>query len=105
MIRVRATKYDPSKRDSQGRFHKTDFTSASDVGQMFGNHRLTADDYTFIEDAYVDCVRCLFLVSDVDSLKCAPEIGQKNGGAYATCTHTLAECFSLQKLSYSAGVR
>ena len=44
------------------------------------------------------------IVNDVE-LKCAPEIGQKNGGAYATRTHALAGCFSFQRLSYSAGVR
>ena len=38
-------------------------------------------------------------------LKCAPVFGQKNGGAYETCTHALAECFSRHSTSNSAGVR
>ena len=41
----------------------------------------------------------------VDNMKCAPGFGHENGGAYGTCTHALAECFSLQRLSNSAGVK
>ncbi len=39
------------------------------------------------------------------TLKCAPKFGQKNGGAYRTCTHALAECFSRYSLANSSGVR
>jgi hypothetical protein len=78
VIRVRATKYDPSKRDSQGNYNINEFTSSSDVGKTFGKYRLTADDYVLIEDAYVACVRQLLAVSEVDSLRIC-ELEDKRG--------------------------
>lgn len=63
-----ATKYDPSKRDSQGYYNIKEFTSASDVGKTFGQYKVTAHDYVIAEDAYVACVRRLLVVSDVDSV-------------------------------------
>jgi len=42
---------------------------------------------------------------DVAGLKCAPKTGRENGGAFRTCTHALAECFSLHWPSNSAGVK
>ena len=38
-------------------------------------------------------------------VKCAPEFGHENGGAFRTRTHALAECFSLHWPSNSAGVK
>ena len=38
-------------------------------------------------------------------LKCAPEFGHENGGAFGTRTHALAECFSRHWPSNSAGVK
>ena len=53
--------------------------------------------------------RRLFMAKTVAAMgrgvKCAPEFGHKNGGAYGTCTHALAKCFSRHWLSNSAGVR
>ena len=40
-----------------------------------------------------------------EELKCAPETGRENSGAFRTCTHALAECFSLHWPSNSAGVK
>jgi hypothetical protein len=67
MIRLRATKYDPSKRDSQGHYTVNEFASARDVGKVFGDHTLTAEDYVFVEDSYVACVKRLLDLSHVDS--------------------------------------
>src|SRR5512143_3297404 len=39
------------------------------------------------------------------AVKCAPEFGHENGGAFRTRTHALAECFSLHWPSNSAGVK
>ena len=40
-----------------------------------------------------------------DGMKCAPETGRENGGAFRTCTHALAECVSLHWPPNSAGVK
>ena len=40
-----------------------------------------------------------------EELKCAPEFGHGNGGAYRTCTHAPAEHFSRYSLANSSGVR
>ena len=69
MIRFRSTKYDPSRRDSQGHYTVNEFTAASDVGKTFGNQKVTAEDYVFAEDAYVYCILKLLRVSHVSSLR------------------------------------
>jgi hypothetical protein len=41
----------------------------------------------------------------LEPVKCAPKTGRENGGVFRTCTHALAECFSLHWPSNSAGVK
>jgi hypothetical protein len=69
VIRLRATKYDPSNRDIQGRYTLSEFTSSSDVGKKFENYVLSAEDYVIVEDRYAACVRQLLDISQVDSLQ------------------------------------
>ena len=69
MIRIRSTKYDPSRRDIQGHYIIDEFTSVSDVGKLINNHKISADEYLNAEDAYVCCVRKLLDVSHTNSLQ------------------------------------
>jgi hypothetical protein len=62
MAAFRITKYDPEKRDADGRFLADDWTSVSDVGESFQGVTLTLVDYLRIEDDYVETV-CKFLSS------------------------------------------
>lgn len=49
----RVTKYDPRRRDRQGRFRDDDWTAVSDIGAVFGGRPLDVDDYLAVEDRYV----------------------------------------------------
>ncbi|WP_165224334.1 hypothetical protein [Aquisphaera insulae] len=69
MICIRATKYDPSKRDNQGLYTFNEFTSASDVGKKIGDINVSVEIYLFSDDAYVLCVRRLLEASRVSSLR------------------------------------
>jgi hypothetical protein len=69
MIRVRATKYDPAKRDAAGRFLGDEFISAYDVGRSFDGQVLTAAAYVRVEDGYVAAVRQLLHASGIGSLE------------------------------------
>lgn len=81
MIRLRATKYDPARRDNQGHYTVNEFTSVSDVGKTFDGYKVTAEDYVFAEDAYVSCVMRLLDVSHVNVLRIC-ELEDKKGGAF-----------------------
>jgi len=52
----RITKYDPSFRDSEGRYLKDTWTSVSDIGRIFDGNVLTEEDYHRIEQLYIDAV-------------------------------------------------
>jgi hypothetical protein len=68
VILLRVTKYDPSKRDRQGRYLANDFTSASDVGSVLDGLEVRAIDYIATEDAYVNSIKRLLLISEVKCL-------------------------------------
>ena len=77
--------------------------SEDDLRSLFEAARWAASSYNEQPWGYVVATKAN--PAEFERVKCAPGFGQKNGGAYATCTHAIAECFSLQRLSYSAGVR
>ncbi len=56
MIGWRVTRYDPARRDAQGRYVHPDWTSIADVGRSFGGEVLTFGAYLRVESAYVDTV-------------------------------------------------
>ena len=53
MNEYRVTKYDPSRRNSEGNFLDDEWTSFSDVGKVGGENCLTIEQYEAVESAYV----------------------------------------------------
>jgi hypothetical protein len=49
----RLSKYDPARRDENGRYVPIEWTSVSDIGRSFGGRVLTIEEYARVEDAYV----------------------------------------------------
>lgn len=49
----RITKYDPQKRDANGRYIPSEWTSFGDVGKTFGASVLSEQEYRKVEAAYV----------------------------------------------------
>lgn len=68
MFAVRATKYDPAKRDARGIFRDNEWTSISDIGKAFDGQVLTAEDYLATEDAYVAAVIQLLVATRLSQL-------------------------------------
>ncbi|MGH9828230.1 MAG: hypothetical protein ACREDR_33825, partial [Blastocatellia bacterium] len=54
MFEYRVTKYDPAKRDPEGRYLADDWIMYSQVGQVVGGTLLTMDEYLRIETAYIN---------------------------------------------------
>ncbi|PQO36938.1 hypothetical protein C5Y96_07180 [Blastopirellula marina] len=67
MFAVRATKYDPTKRDARGIFHINEWTSISDIGKTFDGKELTPEDYLQMEDAYIAAI---FQLLEATGLSC-----------------------------------
>ena len=59
MFAYRLSKYDPSKRSSDGHFTANEWTSVSDIGRTFDGGTVSLSDYMEAEDAYVDAVRTM----------------------------------------------
>ena len=53
MVHFRVTKYDPSRRDSQGFYPLDEWTSIGEIGRSFGGVVLSREAYQRVEDAYV----------------------------------------------------
>lgn len=68
MFAIRATKYDPAKRDARGVFHDNEWTSVSDIGKMFDGEVLTADEYLAAEDAYIAAIFQMLEAADLSRL-------------------------------------
>lgn len=56
-MRYRITKYDPARRDAQGFYPPDEWTSCSDIGRVYGGHKLTAEEYLAVERAYTEAIR------------------------------------------------
>lgn len=65
----RITKYNPAFRDESGAYLKDDWTSISEVGNLFDGKRLTVEEYHRVESAYVSTALDFLLAADIKSLK------------------------------------
>jgi hypothetical protein len=68
MFEYRVTKYDPRKRDTQGRYLAEEWSSYSQVSQVIAGRVLTLDEYLRIETAYVNAATSLLAECGVDAL-------------------------------------
>lgn len=69
MFNWRITKYNPNYRDEVGRYKKSEWTSFSEIGTTFNGKKLTTDDYSVIENAYVDIIVALMNELGIESLQ------------------------------------
>lgn len=67
MNEYRITKYDPAKRVN-GIYTADDWTSISDIGQIFSGVILTHEEYQAVEDAHVRCVIEIYKRSNMPQL-------------------------------------
>jgi len=61
VVSWRISKYDPSRRDSRGRYMVAEWTSVHDIGKAFAGRELTVEEYQRVEDAYVATVEDFYL--------------------------------------------
>lgn len=64
----RVTKYDPSFRDGDGVYRKEEWTSRSDVGQLFNGSPLSESEYLQVEAAYLLAVEAFLCEADIEEL-------------------------------------
>ena len=64
----RVTKYNPRLRDKKGHYTVNDWTSMSDIGQMFSDGILTKEKYEQTENSYVNAVNIILTKAGVSSL-------------------------------------
>lgn len=64
----RITKYNPEFRNEQGFYTKNDWTSISDIGQVFDEGVLTAEDYKQMEDSYIKALNIVLQTKDVTQM-------------------------------------
>ncbi len=50
------TKYDPSKRDSNGHYPIDEWTAISDIGKIYNNLVFTKNDYLDVENRYISAI-------------------------------------------------
>jgi hypothetical protein len=60
------TKYDPALRDERGGFTGDDWTSVSDVGDIFGGELLTLDRYLKVESHHLRVVAAFLAEAEAD---------------------------------------
>lgn len=69
MEKYRITKYDPRKRDSEGRYlDNSDWTSISDIGRV-GFEDFTFLEYKKVESKYVEAIKIILTEKEVNKLK------------------------------------
>jgi hypothetical protein len=68
MFEYRITKYDPHKRDTEGRYLAEDWIRYSQVGHEIAGRVLTIEEYLRIEAAYVKAAMNLLAECGVDAL-------------------------------------
>ena len=69
MFVYRLTKYDPSKRNTEGAFTANEWTSVSDIGRTFDGESVSISDYVETENAYVNAVRTVLAASNIASMR------------------------------------
>jgi hypothetical protein len=68
MFEYRVTKYDPRKRDTEGRYLAEEWIMYSQVGHEIAGCKLTIEEYSRIEAAYVKAAMSLLAECGVDAL-------------------------------------
>ena len=68
MFKYRVTKYDPRKRDNEGRYLAEEWTMYSQVGQVIAGRELTVEEYSRIETAYIKAAMNFLAECGVDAL-------------------------------------
>ena len=68
-IQYRVSKYNPSDRDSKGRFLKEDWTSYCDIGKKFENKIFTKEEYIKAEEKYCQIILSVLKDLMVEKLK------------------------------------
>jgi hypothetical protein len=63
MLSIRISKYDPQKRNANGAYGETTWTSFSDVGKYFSNQLFTYEEYIQFENKYVYVLQTLYKLS------------------------------------------
>jgi hypothetical protein len=67
-FKYRVTKYDPRKRDNEGRYLAEEWTRYSEIGQVIAGRALTVEEYTRIETAYIKAAMNFIAECDVAAL-------------------------------------
>lgn len=65
----RITKYDPTKRNSQGWFLEETWTSFSDIGKLYEGKKVTYDEYVYVENLYISAILEFILVFHIYRLR------------------------------------
>jgi len=60
MLSIRISKYNPQKRDENGRYRENTWTSFSDIGKFFGEHLFTYEEYIQSENKYIYVLSSLY---------------------------------------------
>ena len=63
MLSIRISKYNPQRRDENGRYGETTWTSFSDIGNFFGEHLFTYEEYIQYENKYIYVLTSLYKLS------------------------------------------
>lgn len=69
MFEWRIAKYNPQYRDATGAYLKDEWTSYSDVGQIFNGHLLTIEEYLTIEKTYIKAIIVFMECLNIYALK------------------------------------
>jgi hypothetical protein len=69
MPQFRVTKYNPQHRNLSGGYLQTEWTSFSDIGQVFPSGRLTHENYEAVEHAYIEAALAFLRESGCTSLR------------------------------------
>jgi len=64
----RISKYDPQRRNVDGSYRDTDWTSMSDIGIAFNGVTLTREEYVRVEGLYIDSVLAFYDESNKPTL-------------------------------------
>ncbi len=65
----RITKYDPKKRNSQGWFLEDTWTSYSDIGESYQGKKITYDEYSQVENLYINAIVEFMKCLDISHLQ------------------------------------
>lgn len=68
MVEYRVTKYDPVFRDARGSYVADEWTSVKDIGREFAGVLLTNDEFSRVEQTYIDSALAFLREGGLDSL-------------------------------------